>query len=85
MPDAFIWYHANEAMEPELLDWMDQVEAFAGVRGKLLVRIEKDKSTFMETYADVSHATIDRIEKQAAQQALFKSIDRHCESFVEIG
>jgi len=85
MPDAFIWYHADEQREPELLDWLDAVEQQAGVRGKLLIRKADDNTTFMETYADVSSATIRRIEKLADQQALFKDIDRRCESFVEIG
>jgi len=89
MPDAFIWYHADENHEPELLNWLDAVEQQAGVRGKLYIRkaseIANDKTTFMETYCDVSSATIKRIEKLATKQSLFKAIDRRCESFVEIG
>lgn len=89
MPDAFIWYHADDKQEPDLMNWLDEVELQAGIRGKLYIRkaSEKvnDKTTFMETYGDVSSATIKRIEKLAAQQSLFKGIDRHCESFVEIG
>jgi len=84
MPDAFIWYHADEKRESELLNWLDIVEQQAGVRGKLLVRIEKDKTTFMETYADVSRPTIDRIEKLAASSPVFQGIDRRCESFIQI-
>ncbi len=89
MPDAFIWYHANEKQESKLMNWLDAVELQAGVRGKLYIRkaIENanDNTTFMESYCDVSSATIKRIEKLAAQQLLFKGIDRHCESFVAIG
>jgi len=84
MPDAFIWYHANEKQEPELLNWLDQVEQQAGVRGKLFIRKADDKTTFMETYADVSSATISRIEKLAAKYVLFDTIERRCESFVAI-
>jgi len=88
MPDAFIWYHSNANIEPELLSWIEQVEDTAGVRGKLFIRKDgqgdNDIITFMETYADVSRATINRIEKLAAKQPLFKDINRRCESFVEI-
>lgn len=84
MPNAFIWYHADENIEPELLQWLSQVEEKADVRGKLFIRKENDKSTFMETYTDVSRATINRIEKLAANHPLFKGIHRQCESFVEI-
>jgi len=84
MPDAFIWYHADENMEPALVEWLDQVKENADVRGKLFIRKEKDKTTFMETYTDVSRATINRIETLASNQPLFKCIHRQCESFVEI-
>ena len=84
MPDAFIWYHANENQEPALVDWLVKVEEQADVRGKLFIRKEKDKTTFMETYTDVSSATINRIEKLASTQPLFATIHRQCESFVEV-
>jgi len=84
MPDAFIWYHADKKQESELLEWVAHVDQQAGVRGKLLIRIEQDKTTFMETYSDVSSATIRRIEKLASTYPLFKDIDRRCESFIDI-
>jgi len=84
MPDAFVWYHAGEKQEPDLLNWLDTVEQQAGVRGKLFIRKTIGNTTFMETYSDVSRATIDRIEKLAASNPLFERIDRRCESFVEI-
>jgi len=84
MPDLFIWYHVDQTLEPALINWIDHVETQAGVRGKLFVRIEKDKTTFMETYADISRPTIDRIEKLAASQPCFKGVHRRCESFIEI-
>jgi len=84
MPDVFIWYHADEKQESDLLNWLYIVEQKAGVRGKLFIRKAKDNTTFMETYSDVSRATIDRIKKLAASTPLFENIDRRCESFVEI-
>jgi len=84
MPDAFIWYHADKNMESDLQHWIDEVEAGAGVRGRLYIRIEKDKTTFMESYADISRATIERIEKLAASSPVFQDIDRRCESFIQI-
>jgi len=35
-------------------------------------------------YPDISRATIDRIEKLAASSPVFQSIDRRCESFIQI-
>jgi len=84
MPDVFIWYHADQQLEPALIDWIDCVETEAGVRGKLYIRTRQDKTTFMESYSDVSRATIDRIEKLAASSSLFQNIDRRCESFIQI-
>jgi len=84
MPDAFIWYHADEKMEPALLEWMDTVQEKADVRGNLYIRKQDDKTTFMETYRDVSSATIKRIESMADKHAIFDRVERRCESFVEI-
>jgi len=88
MPDAFIWYHADENHEAELLNWLELVHDQADVRGKLFVRKDSDgdqsKTTFMETYTAVSTATINRIEKLAANQTLFNDLQRQCESFVEV-
>ncbi|OIO73527.1 MAG: hypothetical protein AUJ57_04195 [Zetaproteobacteria bacterium CG1_02_53_45] len=84
MPDAFIWYHADDKLEAELMAWLDEAEAKAGVRGKLFIRKENEQTTFMETYSDVTSATIERIEKLAAETPLFANISRRCESFFEI-
>ena len=84
MPDAFIWYHADEKLESKLMEWLDEAEEHAGVRGNLFVRKENEQSTFMETYRDVSSATIARIEALAAKKPLFKNITRHCESFQRV-
>lgn len=85
MPDAFIWYHAEDKQEPDLINWINSVEQEAGVRGKLFIRKTSDKTTFMETYCNVSQATINRIEKLAASSPLFENTERRCESFVEVG
>jgi len=84
MPDAFIWYQADDTQEAALLTWLDDVEAGAGVRGKLYMRKQDDKTTFMEAYTDVSMATIKRIEKLAKKQPVFENTSRRCESFIEI-
>ncbi|MDX8405873.1 MAG: DUF4936 family protein [Mariprofundus sp.] len=84
MPDAFIWYHAEQAAEPALVEWLHAVETNTGIRGKLFMRRQHDKTTFMESYADVSAETMARIEKLAAQQAVFADISRRCESFTPV-
>ncbi|GAV20984.1 hypothetical protein MMIC_P1962 [Mariprofundus micogutta] len=84
MPDAFIWYHAHEKLESELMSWLDEIEDKAGVRGKLFVRKDDGKTTFMESYSDVTTSTITRIEKHAAQHPVFTNIERRCESFMRI-
>jgi len=84
MPDAFLWYHADAEREPALLNWIERVEAHAGVRGRLYIRKQEQRTTFMECYRDVSSATIRRIEALAAADPLFEQIERRCESFVEI-
>ena len=84
MPDAFIWYHADQSRESELQQWMQKVEDQAGIKGDLYIRIDQEKSTFMETYHDVSRATIERIETLAAGHPVFDGIERRCESFIHI-
>jgi len=85
MPDAFIWYETDEKLEPALLQWMQLVEAEADVKGAFYVRKQDaGRATFMESYSHVTTATINRIERLAAQHELFKNIDRRCESFVRI-
>lgn len=84
MPDVFIWYETDEKQEPALMQWMAQVEAEADVRGALYIRKEDGKTTFMEAYHHVTTATINRIERLAAKQKIFKGIDRRCERFVRI-
>ncbi|ATX78980.1 hypothetical protein Ga0123461_0545 [Mariprofundus aestuarium] len=84
MPDAFIWYHADEKLEPKLIEWLDEAEEHAGVRGNLFVRKGNEQTTFMETYSDVTSATIKRIERLASGNPLFANIERRCESFQRV-
>lgn len=85
MPDAFIWYETDEKMEPALLEWMQLVEAEADIKGAFYIRKQENgHATFMEAYKQVTTATVNRIERLAAKQKIFKSIDRRCESFVRI-
>jgi hypothetical protein len=85
MPDAFIWYEMDEKLEPALLNWMQQVEAEADIRGAFYIRKQDDgRATFMESYYQITTATINRIERLAAKQALFENIERRCESFIRI-
>lgn len=69
---------------PDPQQWMDADAEQAGVKGCLYIRIEKDKTTFMESYHDISRATIERIEKLASSTALFDGIQRRSESFIQI-
>jgi len=84
MPDVFIWYHADAALEASLLQWLHEVEDKAGIRGRLYIRKQESGATFMEAYADVSGATINRIENLAEKQPVFEHITRRCESFIDI-
>ncbi len=85
MPDAFIWYEADEKLEPSLMDWMQQVEAEADVKGTFYIRKQENgRATFMEAYNQVTTATINRINRLAAKQKIFNNIERRCESFIRI-
>ena len=85
MPDAFIWYEADEKLEPALMQWMQHVEAEAGIKGAFYIRKQdKGHATFMEVYNQITTATVNRIERMAAKQALFKNINRRCESFIKV-
>lgn len=85
MPDAFIWYEADEKLEPALLQWMGHIEAEADIKGAFYIRKQDNgRATFMEAYNQVTTASINRIEQLAAKQALFTDIDRRCERFIRI-
>lgn len=84
MASAFIWYQTDSGREPELTAWLEEVKEITSIEGKLYIRNQNDKTTFMESYADLSQAMIERIEKLAAKQAVFADIERHCESFQPI-
>jgi len=85
MPDAFIWYEADEKLEPDLMQWMQHVEAEADIKGAFYIRKQDDeRATFMEVYNQITTATVNRIERLAAKQVLFENIERRCESFIKI-
>jgi len=71
MPDTtasiFVWYHADAALESELLDWLQLVERDLGVCGRFYIR-QTDKTTFMEVYESVESGILARIETLAARQ-----------------
>lgn len=65
---AFVWYHAEAALQPMLLDWLQRVENRIGIRGKLFLRRTEQKTTFMEVYDSVESGTLAQIEELAGQQ-----------------
>jgi len=86
MPDdinisAFIWYHADSNLQTDLLAWLGQVKRATGIQGRLLVRKQPDKTTYMEIYDNVKPQLIDIIEDLAGQTPCFSDIQRRCESF----
>ncbi len=81
---AFIWYHAGIEMKAQLLGWLAHVEKAFGVRGRLLVRQSRGKTTFMEIYEHVESPLLQRIESAAAANSCFATIERRCESFTEV-
>lgn len=85
MPELFIWYHAAAGIENELRQWLDHLKA-QGIRGRLLVRHEEGRTTFMEVYAAVDTDMLATIESQARQQTWYHALQspRRCESFREI-
>ena len=87
MPDtqsAFIWYHTDNLNMAEMKEWLKLVKEQTGAKCKLYVRRKDGKTTFMETYANISEGTTIAIEGLAAAHPLFQGIDRRCESFLRI-
>lgn len=90
-PHLFIWYHAPEEIEPVLRQWLDEVEQQLGVRGELFVRRDRDsagapRTTFMETYRNVSENFISELEILATRQPWLEQLlsPRRCEAFNRI-
>jgi len=87
MPDklsSFIWYNADHLNMGDLKAWLELVKQQTGQSGELYVRRKDGKTTYMETYSNVSEAESSAIEHLAASHPLFDSIDRRCESFKRI-
>lgn len=82
---AFIWYHGDNLDPADLKAWLSTVKAETGHEGQLYIRHKEGSVTYMETYADLSEAEIQAIEKLAAANRLFAEIDRRCENFRPIG
>jgi len=85
MPDLFIWYHAPAGIEPELRQWLGRLKT-QGIHGRLFVRHEKERTTFMEMYAAADANMLAAIESQARGQAWHHALQspRRCECFKEI-
>jgi len=83
---AFIWYHADARLAGQLTDWVQEISSELDVDGRLLIRRQKNKITFMEIYATVEKETLARIEQKAAQQNWFAQLlsPRQAELFAEI-
>ncbi|MDQ7011318.1 MAG: DUF4936 family protein, partial [Mariprofundaceae bacterium] len=86
MPELFIWYHAPADIENELRQWLSHLKAQQGIRGRLFVRHEKERTTFMEVYTAADADMLATIESQARQQTWYHALQspRRCESFKEI-
>jgi len=85
MPELFIWYHAPAGIEGELRRWLGRLK-IRGIRGRLFVRHEEERTTFMEVYAAADDDMLATIESQAKQQTWYHTLQspRRCESFKEI-
>jgi len=83
---AFIWYHADAQLAEPLSDWVQKVSSELNVRGRLLVRQQNDKTTFMEIYPSVEETTVAHIEHMAAKQSWFAQLlsTRQAEVFAEV-
>ncbi|ATX82566.1 hypothetical protein Ga0123462_1717 [Mariprofundus ferrinatatus] len=87
MPESqstFIWYHAENLNMSEMKKWLKLVKEQTGAECRLYVRRKEGKTTFMESYADISPATTMAIEGLAAAHPLFNGISRRAESFLRI-
>lgn len=86
---AFIWYHADAALTEELQAWVNHIGRTQKIRGRLMIREQRDKTTFMEIYepgAGDIEPTLAAIEADAARQPWFNQLQspRRTEVFSEI-
>ncbi len=86
LPSAFIWYHADVQLSAQLSRWVQKISRDMGLEGRLLVRNEGDKTTFMEIYSGAGKTIMAEIEKRAATQSWFTRLasPRRVEIFSEI-
>jgi len=84
MPDLFIWYHADAALEPELKNWLKNVQSELSVQCSLYIRRNTSQTTFMEVFPQAVSTTLARIEALANKTPCFDNIYRRCESFEKI-
>ncbi|MDX8392355.1 MAG: DUF4936 family protein [Mariprofundaceae bacterium] len=85
-PCAFIWYHADAKLAGQLSDWVRETSDALGISGRLLIRQQTNKTTFMEIYPSIDETSIERIEKAAAAQSWFAQLTspRQAEVFKDI-
>jgi len=83
---AFIWYHADARLAGQLSDWVQGISSELDIDGRLLVRQQNDKTTFMEIYPVIEKETLAHIEHMAAKQHWFAQLlsPRQAELFAEI-
>jgi len=86
LSSAFIWYHADAKLAGQLSRWVHEISQQSGLVGRLLMRNESGKNTFMEIYPGADKTTIANIEKIAAKQHWFTQLGspRQVEIFNEI-
>jgi len=81
---AFIWYHTDVGLQETVLDWQTELAETLGIHGRLLIRNDSGKTTFMEIYEHVESPLVENIEALAKQMPFFIGIERRCESFIEV-
>ena len=69
MASAFIWYHGQLKDAAIYQAWLQTALEKTGVTGRLLVRQQIEKTTFMEVYEHIDVAIIDKLVRLAEQQA----------------
>ncbi|MDQ6986960.1 MAG: hypothetical protein Q9M25_04055 [Mariprofundaceae bacterium] len=86
LSSAFIWYHADARLAGQLADWVRKISSELDVDGRLLIRHQKDKTTFMENYAGAGKETVAHIEQMAVKQDWFAQLlsARQAEIFAQV-
>lgn len=84
MTSLFIWYHGQPASQQDYLNWLVLAQQHFGIQGRLLIREEPDRITYMEIFEQVEVDIYSQLERLAADQACFHTIERHCEAFKDV-